>query len=60
MKDFGLSKEYIARELERRSRLLEWMHHNKIRRVDKVGKMISNYYADPEGVTEKVNLRATL
>jgi flagellar protein FlaI len=59
LKDFGLSKEYIAKELDRRSRLLEWMHHNKIRRVDKVGKMISNYYADPEGVTEKVNLRAT-
>jgi len=59
MKDFGLSKQYIATELERRSRLLEWMLHNKIRRVDKVGRMISNYYADPEGVSEKVNLRAT-
>jgi flagellar protein FlaI len=59
MKDFGLSKQYIATELERRSRLLEWMLENKIRRVDKVGKMISNYYADPEGVSEKVNLRAT-
>jgi flagellar protein FlaI len=59
MKDFGLSKQYLATELERRSRLLEWMLHNKIRRVDKVGRMISNYYADPEGVSEKVNLRAT-
>jgi flagellar protein FlaI len=59
MKDFGLSKQYIATELERRSRLLEWMLQNKIRRVDKVGRMISNYYADPEGVSEKVNLRAT-
>jgi flagellar protein FlaI len=59
MKDFGLSKQYISTELERRSGLLEWMLQNKIRRVDKVGNMISNYYADPEGVTEKVNLRAT-
>jgi flagellar protein FlaI len=59
MKDFGLSKQYVSRELERRSGLLEWMLRNKIRRVDKVGRMISNYYADPEGVTEKVNLRAT-
>jgi flagellar protein FlaI len=59
MKDFGLSKKYIATELERRTGLLEWMLHNKIRRVDKVGKMISNYYADPEGVTDKVSMRAT-
>ncbi len=59
MKDFGLTKEYISKELERRSKLLEWMLHNKIRKVEKVGKIIGDYYADPEGVSEKVNLRAT-
>jgi hypothetical protein len=59
MKDFGLSKQYISTELERRSKLLEWMLHHKIRKVDKVGKIISDYYADPEGVSEKVNLRTT-
>lgn len=59
MKDYGLSKDYLSKELERRSKLLEWMLHNKIRKVDKVGKMISDYYADPEGVSERVNLRST-
>jgi flagellar protein FlaI len=59
MKDFGLSKEYVSTELERRSKLLEWMLHHKIRKVDKVGRIISDYYADPVGVSERVNLGST-
>jgi flagellar protein FlaI len=57
MKDQGLTKEYVSQELERRKILLEWMGLNKIRRFNEVGNMIKDYYADPEGVTEKIKLR---
>jgi flagellar protein FlaI len=59
IKEYGLSEDYISSELERRRQLLEWMIQNNIRRVHQVGKIISEYYADPEGTVDKVKLRAT-
>jgi len=59
MRDFGLTKQYLLDELERRSDLLEWAARNKVRRVDEVGQLIRSYYADPDGVMEKVKLRLT-
>jgi len=60
VKEFGLTKEYVSEELRRRKMLLEWMYLNKIRRFSDVGRVIRDYYADPEGVSEKIRLRMTV
>jgi len=60
MKEFGLTKDYVSEELQRRKTLLEWMYLNKIRRYGDVGRVIRDYYADPEGVSEKIRLRMTV
>jgi hypothetical protein len=36
------------------------MYLNKIRRFGDVGRVIRDYYADPEGVSEKIRLRMTV
>ena len=59
-KEFGLTKDYVLEELRRRKMLLEWMYLNKIRRFSDVGRVIRDYYADPEGVSEKIRLRMTV
>jgi flagellar protein FlaI len=60
MKELGLTKDYVSEELQRRKVLLEWMYLNKIRRFGDVGRVIRDYYADPEGVSEKIRLRMTV
>jgi len=60
MKEFGLTKDYVSQELQRRKALLEWMYNNKINRFGEVGRVIRDYYADPEGVAEKIRLRMTV
>ena len=59
MRNFGLTKEYVLNELERRKMLLEWMVANNIRRFKDVGQVVRDYYMDPEGVAEKIKLRVT-
>ena len=59
-KEFGLTKDYVSEELKRRRMLLEWMYLNKIRRFGDVGRVIRDYYADPEGMVEKIRLRMTV
>ena len=59
VKEFGLTKDYVSEELQRRKKVLEWTYLNKIRRFTDVGPIISDYYADPEGMTEKIRLRMT-
>jgi hypothetical protein len=54
-----LTKDHVLQELQRRKKLLEWMYLNKIRRFTDVGPIIRDYYADPEGMTEKIRLRMT-
>jgi len=60
MKEFGLTKDYVSQELQRRKALLEWMYNNKINRFGEVGRVIRDYYADPEGMAEKIRLRMTV
>ncbi|MCJ7761160.1 secretion system protein E, partial [Candidatus Bathyarchaeota archaeon] len=59
MKDKGLTKEYVSNELQRRSALIDWMRRSEIRKVSEVGKIIRDYYSDPDGVMEKVKLRVS-
>ena len=52
---FGMSIEDIELELKRRRSLLEWLVKEDIRRYDAVGRMIREYYADPERLYQKVH-----
>jgi flagellar protein FlaI len=58
-RDYGLTQEYVSEEIERRKKVLEWMVVNDIRRNKEVGQAIRQYYADPEGMANKVKLRLT-
>ena len=60
MQEHGLSQEYVAKELDRRTSLLKYMASSGIRRVNEVGRVIRDYYADPEKVSEKVRLRLSV
>ncbi|MEM2205579.1 MAG: hypothetical protein QW603_04940, partial [Candidatus Hadarchaeales archaeon] len=50
----GRSGTEIELELKRRAMVLEWMRQKGIRNVFEVGKVIQEYYQDPEGLLKKV------
>ncbi|MEM3012330.1 MAG: ATPase, T2SS/T4P/T4SS family, partial [Candidatus Hadarchaeales archaeon] len=50
----GRSGTEIEVELKRRAAVLEWMRAKGIRNVFEVGRVIQEYYQDPEGVLKKV------
>jgi flagellar protein FlaI len=57
IKDRGLTREFVSNELQRRGMLIDWLRRSEIRKVSEVGKIIRDYYADPDGVMEKVKMR---
>jgi len=50
----GLGGGDIDIEIEKRAAVLEWMKQKGIRNIFDVGKVIQEYYRDPEGVLKKV------
>ncbi|MFQ6129286.1 MAG: CpaF family protein [Candidatus Hadarchaeaceae archaeon] len=50
----GLSGNDIDIELQKRGTVLEWMKHKGIRNIFEVGKVIQEYYRDPEGTLKRV------
>jgi flagellar protein FlaI len=56
MGKYGITEDKAKLELERRKTVLEWMIKIGIRRYDAVGKVIREYYMDPERVYEKAKL----
>ncbi|HEY9702523.1 MAG TPA: CpaF/VirB11 family protein, partial [Allocoleopsis sp.] len=40
----GLSEEEIAKDLERKMQILQWLLKNNIENVDQIGKVMSKYY----------------
>jgi Flp pilus assembly CpaF family ATPase/intein/homing endonuclease len=50
----GKSGTEIEAELKRRAAVLEWMRAKGIRNVFEVGKVIQEYYQDPEGLLKRV------
>jgi len=50
----GRSGQEIEAELKRRAAVLEWMRERGIRNVFEVGKVIQQYYQDPEGLLKQV------
>ncbi len=53
---FGISADFIRKELERRRTVLEWMAKAGIRRYTDVSNVIRDYYSDPVRVYEKARL----
>jgi flagellar protein FlaI len=50
----GLSGREIEIEIEKRAAVLEWMKERDIRNIFEVGKVIQEYYRDPESVLKRL------
>ncbi|NIO22408.1 MAG: CpaF family protein [Candidatus Aenigmarchaeota archaeon] len=50
----AMSDDEIRENLEGKKKILLWLVKNKIRDIDKVGRMISDYYKDPENALKMV------
>jgi archaeal flagellar protein FlaI len=50
----NMSDGDIARDLDGKKRVLEWLLANNINSVEEVGKVISEYYSDPAELLSKV------
>ncbi|MFB6190130.1 MAG: type II/IV secretion system ATPase subunit [Candidatus Nanohaloarchaea archaeon] len=46
----GMSREEIDENLEEKKKVLEWMEEKNINEVDTVGKIVAEYYSDPEEI----------
>ncbi|MEM4723731.1 MAG: CpaF family protein [Candidatus Hadarchaeum sp.] len=53
----GVSGEEIEVELRRREKFLSWMMREGLRNVFEVGKLIQEYYRDPDAVLNKAGLK---
>ncbi len=51
----GMREDEINAELAEKQKILQWMVDNDIDTVNKVGKIIADYYTDKESVLEQVN-----
>ena len=49
-----LSREEMAKELKRRSQLLDWMNKNNVREFKKVSTLIARYVENPAQLMEKI------
>ncbi len=49
----AMSTKDIISDMSDKMKILEWMVKNKINDINSVGKMVSEYYADPKTVMEK-------
>ena len=47
----GFSKAEISKELESKENILDWMVKQKITNVNNVGKVMAEYYMDPDSIT---------
>jgi flagellar protein FlaI len=52
--DKDLSRDEIAKEIQRRSKLLEWMSENNIRDFKKVSTLIARYVENPDQILEEI------
>ncbi len=50
----GMDDEDLAKNLAEKKKILEWMTEKGINDINEVGKLVSEYYADPKSVLERV------
>ncbi len=51
----GMNHDEIDENLQEKVRILKWMQENDVNEVDTVGKVVAEYYSDPESVTSVVD-----
>ena len=51
----GMDDDALKRDLDGKRRILEWMADGNISTVEEVGRIISEYYNDPEAVLKRVS-----
>lgn len=55
----GVGSTELNIELEKRAAVLEWMRSQSIRNIFEVGRIIQEYYRDPEAVMKRVHEKDT-
>lgn len=50
----GLSGKDLEIELEKRGAVIEWMREKNIRNIFEVGKVVQDYYRDPDSVLKRI------
>ena len=50
----GMTDEELASDLRDKENILQWMTDNNIKTVNTVGKIVADYYSDPENVLKTV------
>ncbi len=50
----GMSKSEMSKNLREKERILQWMVDNKVKTVNTVGKVVSDYYHDKQSVLKVV------
>jgi flagellar protein FlaI len=55
IRDKGVEESEVWKEMQRRTRVLEWMIKEDIRYYEDVGRIIQRYYSDPEGVLRGIS-----
>jgi flagellar protein FlaI len=51
----GISLEQVDAEIERRKRVLDYMVENNLRSIAEVGRMIREYYVNPERLLQEIS-----
>jgi hypothetical protein len=54
-KDYGISKQELLKEMDRRTRLLEWLQGKGVKDFDKVSSIIAEYYKNKEEILKMIN-----
>lgn len=54
----GMDDDEIKKDLEEKKKILEWLVKNKVNDINKVGKLISEYYCDPKEFLSKIKKKA--
>lgn len=55
----GMSVQEVEKSVKEKQAVLEWMLHNGVRTVNGVGKVISDYYRDPDRVLHIVHRKTS-
>jgi len=50
----GMDEEELGKNLAEKKRILEWMVKNDVNDINEVGKLVSEYYTDPDSLLKRL------
>ncbi|MBM3281866.1 MAG: CpaF family protein [Candidatus Diapherotrites archaeon] len=53
----GYTAQELTQNLSEKQRILEWMDKQKVRDINEVGKVMAQYYAEPEAILKKAGIK---